>query len=86
MFLESVNENLESPDPCRWLDKNTFTFSKSTVQQQPLEAVTAPLSSITVSDVNGKTSEADVTLFPFDLKEVPCNPRDSKVAPDKSGR
>ena len=86
MFLESINENLESPDPCQWLDKDTFTFSKSTVQQQPLEVVTAPLTSITASDVKGKTTETDVTLFPFDLKEAPCDPRDSKVAPDKSGR
>ena len=86
MFLETINENLESPDSCQWLDKDTFTFSKSTVQQQPLEVITAPFTSITVSDVNVKTTEADVTLFPFDLKEAPCNPGDSKVAPDKSGR
>jgi hypothetical protein len=86
MFLESINENLESPDPCRWLDKDTFTFSKSTVQQQPLKVVTAPLTSITASDVNGKITEADIALFPFNLKEVPCNPGDNKVARDKSRR
>jgi len=72
VFLESTNENLESPDPCKWLDKDTFTFIKSTVEQHPLEVVATPLTSITVSDVKGETSEADLSLLPLALKAVPC--------------
>ena len=72
VIVESTNENLESPDPCKWLDKDTFNFTKSTIQQRPLEVVTTPLTSITVSDVKGETSEADLSLLPFALKAVPC--------------
>jgi hypothetical protein len=73
LIVESTNPNLESPDPCRWLDKDSFTIPISKLRQRPLEVTTTALEPVTVSDANSKTGEADLSLVPLDLKAVPCD-------------
>lgn len=73
LVVESTNANLESPDPCRWLDKDSFTAPVSKLRQRPLQVTTTALDRIRVSDANSKTGEADLSLVPLDLKAVPCD-------------
>jgi hypothetical protein len=84
LIVESTNANLESPDPCRWLDKDSFTVPVSRLRQRPLEVTTTAFDRITVSDVNSKTGEADLSLVPLDLKSAACNPAEGKA--EKSRR
>jgi len=85
LIVESTNANLESPDPCRWLDKDSFTVAISKLRQRPLQVTTTALDRIRVTDANSKTSEADLSLVPLDLKSVPCNPAEGKAERSKIG-
>ena len=71
--VESTNANLESPDPCRWLDKESLTAPDSKLRQHPLQVKIIALDRIRVTDANSKISEADLSLVPLDLKAVPCD-------------
>jgi len=69
--VEMASANLESPNRCRWLEKENFVVSKSNFQQHPAHVDSSPLT-VTVSDANSKISQADLALAPLDLKAVPC--------------
>ncbi|MEP7015033.1 MAG: tetratricopeptide repeat protein [Verrucomicrobiota bacterium] len=74
LMVETTNANFESSSGCQWLEKENFTFTKSNFQQHPTHIDSSPLT-VTVSDANSKLSQADLTLTPFDLGAIPCQPK-----------
>ena len=77
IIVETTNANLESSNACRWLAKESFTFTKSNFKQHQVDVASSTLTSITVADANSKISQSNLSLVPLDLKMVPAKIRPS---------
>jgi len=73
VVVETTDENFESGNACGVLQKANYSVTKSNFTVRPVDIASSPLTSITVSDANSKTSEANLSLVPLDLKPVPCD-------------
>jgi hypothetical protein len=74
LVVETVNENLDRTNSCEVLQKVNLSATKSNFEARPIKVETTPLASITVSDVNSQTGEADMALVPFELTVTACSP------------
>jgi hypothetical protein len=74
VVVEATDENFESANSCGVLQKANYSVTKSNIITRPVDIVSSPLTSITVSDVKNKTTEGDaeLVLVPLDLKAIPC--------------
>ena len=80
VVVETTDETFESGTPSCFLDKANYSVARSNFVMRPAELNSSPLNSITVKDAKSRTSEADVSLVPLDLKAVPCNKQQNMQA------
>ena len=73
LVVETVDENLDGANACGVLQKANYSVTKSNFVDRPVDIARSPLTSITVSDAKSKTSEADLSLVPLDLKAIACH-------------
>jgi hypothetical protein len=76
LLAEMVDANLEGADPCEFLEKKRFSFTKASFQTRPLTVQRAALTALVVPAGNIKSSEVDMELPRFELTAAPC---DAKV-------
>jgi len=73
LVVETVNENFESPNSCSVLQKANLSVTKSNFEAKPINVVATPMTPIKISNSNGKTSEAEMRLVPFELVSAACD-------------